>query len=40
MLAYASTVDQIVDFLIKAVCRKQVNDVLSKLGIVNIYAPS
>lgn len=38
VLSYTSRVDQIVDFLTKAISRKQLNDVMSKLGMVNIYA--
>lgn len=37
-LELTSTQNQIVDFLTKAVTKKQLCDISSKLGIVNIYA--
>lgn len=37
-LVYISTNDQAADFLTKAVGRKELDGVLTKLGIVNIYA--
>lgn len=39
-LAYTNIDDQIVDFVTKGVTRRQVNAVLFKLGMVNIYAPA
>lgn len=38
VLSYTSRVDQMVDFVTKAISRKQFNDVMSKWGMVNIYA--
>lgn len=35
-----STKDQVVNFLTKAMIKKQLCDVLSKLGMVNIYTPA
>lgn len=37
VLAYTSIIDQIADFLTKAISSKQLNDVLSKLHIVKIH---
>lgn len=39
-LAYEKTDDELPDFLTKAVAKKLVSDVLSKLGVVNMYAPA
>lgn len=39
-LAYEKTDDELADFLTKAVAEKLVSDVLSKLGVVNVYAPA
>lgn len=38
ILACTSRGDKIADFLTKAISRKELSDVLSNLGIINIYA--
>ena len=40
VLSYINTDEQMADFLKKPVGAKQLNDVLFKLGIVNIHAPA
>lgn len=40
VLAYASKYDQVADILTEEMSRKHLNNILSKLPVVNIYTPA